>query len=259
MLERYIPLHCAVNSSVSGEFNPTDLGSNLVAWWNADDTSDGNVTTWTDRVGGIVLSPVNINNPVSAVDASGKRFVTLNGTNMALYANAGISAPGGDTTSSSLLIRYDGISTDPDMRIASIGTPSGANARTMRRLNGNILQSSTQGVSASTPHFLDPSSLYANIAGLTSASGIGLRNLGKQQATSGPIAGLNTTGSVLVYGADSNTGTPIEWFKGSYRHIFIVRNMTTHDYMRLEAWEAWDVGQQGYLLPSDHPYSNMRP
>lgn len=259
MLERYVPLHTVVDASISGDFQPTDLGTKLVAWWNADDAPLGVVTTWADRIGGVSLTPVNANTPTNAEDVTGRRFITLNGTNMALSANAGISAPGTDDTSLLVLIRYDGVSGDPDMVIGSIGTPSGSNPRTISRSSGNILRSAAQGVITSTPNFLNPLSVYANIGSLISTAGIKLRNLGERQATSAAIPGLNTAGSTVVFGADSAAGSPTQWLKGAYRHIFILRGATTHDATQLEAWSAWDVTQQSYLLPGDHPYANMRP
>lgn len=258
MLERYVPLHTVVDASISGDFQPTDLGAKLVAWWNADDVAIGVVNTWVDRIGGVSLTPVNANKPTSADDATG-RFITLNGTNMALSANAGISAPGTDDTSFSLLIRYDGVNSSPDMVIGSIGTPSGGNPRTISRANGNILSAAAGGVTTSTPNFLNPLSVYSNMGTLIGTNGIRIRNLGALQATSATIPGLNTSGSTLVFGADSAAGSPAKWFKGAYRHIFILRGATVHDKTQLEAWSAWDITQQSYLLPGDHAYANMRP
>jgi hypothetical protein len=264
MLERYIPAHTVVLAELAGDFHPTDLGAKLVVWWNADDTVDGSVTSFTDRIAGLVLTPVTVgDNPQSAQElVGGYRFVNANGVDQALRVNSTGSI---DLTDGVLvsLIRQDSLTTDATERfIVSVG--QGTNSRSISRVvlsDGMDDYNRFKAYANGTPlvDIAHDLSGYA-IVEATVASGLMRARVNgewtnPQSVSVGAPGG--STSRITVFA--SNDSTPVGYLLGGSRHIFYVVGATPSEMMKLEAWTAWDINQQTFLLPPDHPYRNVRP
>jgi hypothetical protein len=264
MLERYIPAHTVVLAELAGDFHPTDLGAKLVVWWNADDTVDGSVTSFTDRISGLVLTPVTVgDNPQSAQElVGGYRFINANGVDQALRVNSTGSI---DLTDGVLvsLIRQDSLTTDATERfIVSVG--QGTNSRSISRVvlsDGMDDYNRFKAYANGTPlvDIAHDLSGYA-IVEATVASGLMRARVNgewtnPQSVSVGAPGG--STSRITVFA--SNDSTPVGYLLGASRHIFYVVGATPSEMMKLEAWTAWDINQQTFLLPPDHPYRNVRP
>lgn len=264
MLERYIPAHTVVSAELSGEFHPDDLGVKIVVWWNADDTVDGNVTSFVDRKAGLTLAPVTGGaNPQSAEEvAGGYRFVNANGVDRALRVN---STGPIDLTNGVLvaLIRQDSPITDATERfIVSVG--QGTNNRNASRVvlsdgtdNYNRFKASANGASLTdTAHDL---SSYATVEATVVSGTMKARVNGAWTNPDSVAVGapVGSTSRITVFA--SNDAIAVGYMLGGVRHIFYVVGATPSEMMKLEAWSAWDIGQQAFLLPPDHPYRNVRP
>jgi hypothetical protein len=264
MLERYIPAHTVVLAELAGDFHPTDLGAKLVVWWNADDTVDGSVTSFTDRISGLVLTPVTVgDNPQSAQElVGGYRFINANGVDQALRVNSTGSI---DLTDGVLvsLIRQDSLTTDATERfIVSVG--QGTNSRSISRVvlsDGMDDYNRFKAYANGTPlvDTLHDLSGYA-IVEATVASGVMKARVNGEWTNPNSIsvgAPGGSTSRITVFA--SNDATPVGYLLGGSRHIFYVVGATPSEMMKLEAWTAWDINQQTFLLPPDHPYRNVRP
>jgi hypothetical protein len=264
MLERYIPAHTVVSAELAGDFHPTDLGAKLVVWWNADDTADGSVTSFTDRESGLILTPVTGgDNPQSAQElVGGYRFINANGVDQALRVNSTGSV---DLTNGVLvsLIRQDSLIADTTERfIVSVG--QGTNSRSISRVvasdgmdNYNRFKAYANG----TPLIdsLHDLSGYAIVEATVVSGVMKARVNGEWTNPDSVSVGAPGGSTSRITAFASNDATPVGYLLGAFRHIFYVVGPTPSEMMKLEAWNAWDIGQQAFLLPPDHPYRNVRP
>jgi len=89
-------------AAAGGVWQPTDLGAQLKAWWNAEDLANGAVTTWTDRIAS--LAPTQATSgfrPVRGATDFNSAYagVTFDGTDDRLLISSVGSLPAGTTGS----------------------------------------------------------------------------------------------------------------------------------------------------------------
>jgi hypothetical protein len=267
MLERYIPAHTVILTGVAGDFDPFDLGAKLMVWFAAEDLSLGNVSSWTSRVGSMTVNVLNAGAFPQAQDdlVGAYRFVNANGVDQALRsANADALTLGNGTVVA--LMRQNALPADATDRYL-ISTGKGAVYRDVLR--------TVSGVGADAMNHLKVMTERGTLAGTTKdlsgtcsieaivGSDDNLYGRVNGEATVPPFAALGAAGAgppasrITMFA--SNAATATGYFNGGLRHLFYTSELTHSEYMKLEAWVAWDMNQQTTLLPPDHPYRNLRP
>ena len=254
---------------VDGNFQPTDLGAALVAWWNADDhgtsnmTDDGSglISAWVDRIGGVSLTGSTTARPTwsaTSFNASGASCaaLTFNGTANCLTGTSFGSIPV-STTPGTIMVAGSGAGTaDANSRfiIAYGGTASGSQRRVGKNTADTAVggDGTTQTSGGTLLNWLDEAIVSLDFAATT-------YTLAANGTVGTPTTGatLNTTATRIRIGASTAT-TAANFWKGMVRHVFVTTALTTTQRQQLEGWLAWDCGLTA-LLPATHPYKYARP
>lgn len=237
-------------------WTPASLGSNLSAWWSADDLADGAVASWTDRKSGItVTQATGTAQPVRAASSFNSRpGVTFATDDFLEVATVPAAIPLGATAG---MI----------MTATSIGDLTTVNCPASYG-SGTILTSRrTTYSTGETPTLSENGG--GNAVGVA-GSGLGTHlYMGRWAGTTmegwldgvnfGPaaIASLNTSNVRLRIGAHEGT-VATQFFNGAIRHVFITLDLSVADRQKLEGWTAWDCGIQASLA-AGHPYRSVRP
>lgn len=252
-----------------GDWEPTDLGVKLIAWWNADDhgtsnmTDDGGglISSWIDRIGGVNVTGTTTARPTWAsnsfnVTQASSAGVSFNGTANCLTTTSLGSIPVGTTPGQMYVTGSGPGAADANSRfiIAYGGTGGG----TQRRLGKNTSSTYTGGDGTT-------STSGGTLFNWTNEGAVGLDfaatvyTLSANGTVGTPTTGatLNTSTTRLRIGASTAT-TAANFWLGQVRHIFITTTLTTAERQQLEGWQAWDADLVG-LLPSTHPYKYARP
>lgn len=261
MLNRYLPAECIADAILGALWEPiTGLGTDLLAWWHADDTANGAVPTWTDRVASIAATAAGAVRPVSGLlDLGGGpfRYVSGDGVDdaMDLATTAGLA--NGTTPGEVWVLARQNATADVLRTAFSYG--SGVNYRGVDR---EIVGADSRfAPRMGTANYLDSSTDFTGLA-IVGDRHDGTKVHGringiKTIPASLPDTSLNTPttrGRIL---AGSNN-TPSQFGKYDIRHIFVTKALSETKAYRLEGWAAWDVKMQT-ILPGDHPYRNVRP
>lgn len=259
MLERYIPAHCVVDAQVGGSWEPVSgLGSDLIAWWNADSTVDGAVSTWTDDIASVAATQSGSNRPTSGMYDVGYgsfRFVDFNGAQWLDFVPTALlngTTPGEVWVCGTQDAAADSLRTE-----FSYG-----GAGNYRGVGRTIV---------STDHRFQPvmgvASLIDDAQEMSGMFVAGARHDGTK--VFGRLNGLPTDPISI---ADTTINTPTTRgrigalsgvsssnFKiGKTKHIFVTKPLTEVKAIRLEAWALWSV-DANVVLDGTHPYRNVRP
>lgn len=261
MLERYVPAHTAISAVESSFWEPvTGLGTDLIAWWTADDTVDGAVSSWSSRGTIIAATGAGATRPVSSlVDVGGVstvRFVTFDGVDDFLELASVAGLLNGATPGEVWGFVNQAAPADTIRTAFSYGGPTSYRGLDMQPVGSN---------SRFSPHievsYSDELSVFDGYAV------VGARHDGTQLR--GKINGIFTEPSALAdatintpttrgrIGASSNL-TVSQFWSGSVRYIFVTKPLTETQAIRLEAWMAWNSGLP-IVLDGSHPYRNVRP
>ena len=243
-------------------WTPLNLGSALAVWWDptvgvAMDASN-NVTSWTDRVSGVVASKTAANAPTwSATARNGKPGLLFSGVQILGFAGNDTHIPSGTTSRVVAVSGYCNTKNSNGPTAISYGD----NGPT-----GHWIKISSNGASPYNPLIdaystTDPASSlswYQNdrfiVASVTSTS---LASAVDGNATSTVSVNINTTGSTGYIGQEIRQD--YTWL-GAIHHIIIMnRLLTTAEQQKLEGWESWTDGKAGANLPAGHPYSSRAP
>lgn len=264
LLERYAPAHTAVIVNISGEWEPADLGSKILAWYHAEDKALGNVSSWTPKAPSsattLVLVPIGTGIP-QCVDYGGKKFVDFNGAHALRFGGTTGLPTGAAAASASMVVlsRLDAGSLDTVPRSILVYGGTGADLRALGKgssANSVVVRSGTAFIS-DTSH-TDISGLNTIAGRFIAADKIYGRYLGAPTEPPDDDYPATTIGTSGITIGATNDG--LIFLTGGVRDAFILNSTATiSDIMKLEAWLAWDVGEQDLLLPPDHPYRNMRP
>lgn len=261
MLERYIPAHTAVIVELGAQWEPvTGLGSDLIAFWHADDTADGAVSSWTDRILSIAATQAGAIRPTSSVimslDNTNQRFLTFNG---AQYLDlATLTGLLNGTTPGEV---WSVVSQDASDVLRQAFSYGGA---------GNY-RGPNMIVTGSTPRLQAAmGSILLNDTGGADFSGfaiVGVRHDGTQLRAR--INGVNTIPPSLAdttlntpatrgrIGASSDLAAAHMW-SGKERFHLVTKPLSDDKMQRLEGWLAWNSGTAP-ALDGTHPYRTVRP
>ncbi len=235
-------------------WTPLNLGSALVAWWDAGNTANivfsPNIQTWTDRQSGIVATASGAQPGWSATARNGKPGLTFDGATQRMTFTPAFPV-GAQDRNISIAGFYNGAGGN---YVFSYG---GNAAHQMFDLNG----SNTGGLG-----------LYDGFAGYTAAeswsgvdrfvnlgfsAGAANWNVDGNAAEPFTLAGLNTTNAAGVIGAFT---TQIARWQGVIQQICVMnRTLTTSELNKMARWESWYDGKAGSNLPDGHPYKSRPP
>lgn len=245
-------------------WTPLDLGAKLVAWWNAGDTVNGAVATWTDRVSSIATTATAGLEPISAATSfnGAYRGLTFDGTDDCLVATSFAALPSGATAGEIWAIANNTAAGASTGGKAIIRYGSGAASATNRGLQRNSVTSvnraqGTDGITNLTDTAIDfsgPHILGGWWSGTTEFGRIDGRDFSPASTT---IATLATTAGRLRLGAFNLTSASGFW-QGIISDIFVTTALTGTEREKLEGWGAWNK-ELTARLPSGHPYKSAAP
>ena len=243
-------------------WTPLNLPS-LVAWWDAQDTahialSSSNVTSWTDKKGGIVASQnTGANQPTwSATARNGKPGITFNGgTQFLTFTPTGL--PSGSSVGMMSVAAYSNLTNPGNQTFVfaygASGTTSGQSMLSLQNTNGAVALSTSGGSPVGTTSWnaMDRFQI-ATVSGTT-----GTQNVDGNSSETGVVSSPNiqlATGSMGYWAYYGN-----KWV-GTIQQILIGNTvLTTCQRQKLEGWESWYDGKAGSNLPSTHPYKSGPP
>jgi hypothetical protein len=243
-------------------WQPIDLGTQLKAWWNADDLADGAVTTWTDRIAGLAPTQATPGfRPVRAATDFNSAYagVTFDGTDDRLAGSSTGSMPVGTTASEiyAVAAQNEAGTTGGTRNIFTYGGGGPNGSRQIARqpvtsVNRLRAYDSTGGVLDTVKDFSGSHIVSVRFdTGITYLFFDGVASTPASAASAFNSLATNTTIGAAV------TGTTQLW-KGVIRHIFVTTTLATGDRQKLEGWMAWNVALAS-LLPAGHPYKSAPP
>lgn len=243
-------------------WDPTQLGSALVAWWDASKnviTSSGHVTTWKDRKAAITATAQA--NSLTQTMTNGQPAIGFTDGNNGMNV-----ASNGNLQSQSLIARtwlssfytaglpfagaYPSVFYNQTYGQDAAYLNGQAGVLYVRNANGGP----QLGVTSNASHCLiaqtDPNTLNY----LDSLDGVN---------TTGTSYGTSSGGDPNMYigynSAQSGNGNPSGWYGTIQQIVAISRLVTTAEQQKLEGWESWYTGKNGSNLPSGHPYKSRAP
>jgi hypothetical protein len=243
-------------------WTPLDLGTDLKAWWAADDAPDGAFTTIIDRVAAQTLtSEGGVMSIANGWD--GERTIYFDGVNDDLVTTNLAGIPTG-TAESEIWSLYD-ILNPPDgpanKMICSYGGLAVATTR-QSRVSVASFAAVSNGQVALTDTAMELRGRHAMSASFEFVSA-------SQSLLSGSVDGwkmipatltaaaLNTGATRLRVGASNGT-TANQFANMHLKHLMITAKLTTANRRRMQGWLCWDGGIQA-KLPANHPYRNSPP
>jgi hypothetical protein len=246
-------------AAVDGTWEPTDLGADLLAWWNADDPSVGAVTTWTDRIGALAPTQgVAGSRPSKSATSFNSAYagVTFDGSaDHLLVASTGTLPIGTNGSSIHVLASQDqaaGVTTTRSM--LSYGA---SGTRSIQRIvttgvNRLRMTDATTSLSDTTHDF---SGAHILSSRFDAAVGTPMFDGKATSPASGALV-FNTGAGNTCIGA-SGTGLSSFWL-GVIRHIFVTNPLSVANRQRLEGWMAHESDLTANL-DAGHPYKSVAP
>jgi hypothetical protein len=233
-------------------WTPAALGSDLIAWWNADDLADGAVAAWADRVAAIT--------PVQATEASKpvKAAASFNGV-------AGGTFDGADQLTLAATTGLPTGATPCEIWLIVMATATGvafsygggsANWRRVQRVSGpavSIGDGTSSAVVGSAGSW--PTNRVTIIGARFDAALLTLRVNGAELASGAVTLATETTR--LRIGANTST-SPGSMLPMTLRHGLVTGLMSVADQLRMEGWLAHEARSPGTLV-AGHPYANYPP
>lgn len=248
--------------SVAQLWTPTELGSALVAWWDASDTanitqSGGKVSSWRDKVGGITLTQgtAAAQPAYSATARNGTPGVTFSYAAQQVLAGTQSTLPTG-TASSVIAVAGYGTGTSTNNTFFSYG--SGSSNGCCRILgfgnSGTNVWASVFGTNHSPAISWSGSDRFVTWQQVSgSASVLTIDGV----ASTGPAMVSATAGSYVSMGMISGNAF---YLNGTVQHTLVTnRVLTASEQAKLEGWESWIDGKAGANLPAGHPYKSRAP
>lgn len=238
-------------------WDPSDLGSALKAWWNADDhgganmTDDGGglISAWVDRTGSMSLTAATTARPTYGATAflGSKKGLTFDGVANCLAGSSLGTLPTGSTAGEMWgLVVNTGLVASC---LAAYGSGAGSATRRLGLSGTQLLRVSDVTVNLDGPAATAPSAFGGAWNGTSMTGRANGADFAGNPAT---IASLNTAATRMRIGATATTSASA-FFAGTLRHLLVTTTLATADQQKLDAWLLWDCGQQA-LLPTSHPY-----
>lgn len=245
-------------STLAATFLPSSLMSAVVAWFDprvgVSADGAGNVTSWTDRIGGKVLTP-SISSPTySSTGLNGRPAVTFNGTNQNLQNGSAVGYPSGSAASTLATAAHKGPSNANNM-LFGYGNFAAEQMREMGVVGttavGNTQQSNTNG-----PQISDADAVWiwempagANPTGMFTANG------GASTTTAMPTQNTGTGGVVIGIWLNNNN---FVWDGAVQDQILLNRVLTQAERDGLAGFIAWANNMQAALV-AGAVYKNAAP
>lgn len=226
-------------------WSPLDLGSSLLAWWNADladliSLSGSNVTAWTDCKAGITVSQaVDASRPTySATGFNGLPAVSGNGTSSYLEALAP-AFPTGATPSEFRAVAQQNVAgaTTGVRTLVSMGSTN-ANVRSLGRtstssINRAFARVGTGSTITATQTVTDLSSRHA----MRAVFGATETYVSADGTAGTPVAAIPTTLNTRFRLFSYSNATPTEFWSGPARDVFVTTALTTEQQALLDAYQ----------------------
>lgn len=218
----------------SSGWSPLDLGSNLLAWWDALHgiaLSGNQVTAWADRKNGHnVTQAISSARPVfSATDFNGLSCLNLDGIDDCLSAESVFSLPAGATgsklwvvaaqaalaadTTARTAVSYGGTSTDRRAILRQV--ISGVSRARAQAGNGSVIANAELDVDISSRHLIKATFAAASVSCEADDSG----------ATS--AAATVSTGTTRTRIGALPGATATNFWRGSIRHVIATTDTLT--------------------------------
>ncbi len=235
-------------------WTPLALGSTLVAWWDPATgvtQAGGSVSTWTDRVSGLVASQATAASQPTMTTLNSKPRLAFNGSQSLAFSGA--TLPQG-TAVTGLFVAASCAATDSIFR-----SPFGyaADSHTARLFYAN------------------PTAAFANAGGPDNSTGISWAN---NEFFAEAIIDVSSIVTVLLDGTQyvntalaqvppggSQAGGIGVWpsygsaWVGTVAQILVTGTLTLSQRQKIEGWESWADGKAGSNLPASHPYKVRAP
>lgn len=240
-------------------WSPLNLGSSLVAWWDASDTAHmtfngSNVASWTDKVGGVTIS--------NATAANQPVYATGQQNGLALLSQQSAATPYGLFTTTFALAQpntiiaffnpksvsafaalFDGSQTNSNREVFYTARPDQANKA--------MIYAGTNQASV----LLTVNQPYVGVGIFNGASSSQSFN-GTQGATVS-VGSFGITSGLVIGGSLGQVAN--QGFIGYYGDVYIVSNaVSTSVQQKFEGFVSWKYGTQG-SLPAGHPYKSRAP
>lgn len=242
-------------------WTPSKLGSNLIAWWNANDhgaanmTDDGGglISAWTDNVGGVSLTAATTARPTWTTGV-----VTFDGSANCLRGTSLGALPTGANES----VLWFSATQTAAAASERMGFAYGAIGTTLRRdLEIDASNVLTASVGTTTDPFNSSAAGYHIMKGGFLPNGGNGMLTGRLDGIIQPSvligAALNTGTTRVSIGSYINTTASLFWTGAVYDAI-VTTDLSQTQEMQLEGYLAWKAGNQT-ILPFGHPFRNSPP
>jgi hypothetical protein len=243
-------------------WEPDDLGADLLAWWSADDLSDGVVTTWTDSIGAIAPTQATADRkPVRAATSFNTSYagVTFDGSDDRLTVASSGSLPSSTASSEihALVSQgYAGATTSVGT-VLSYGTVSSHASRDLNRISTSSV-SRLRAFDATTA-VADTSFVFDGphiVGGRFDAATATLWFDGRATSPASGAMAFSTIAGATSIGSSANGAA--RYWSGVIRHIFVTNVLSDANRQKLEGWMAHDSNLTS-LLDVAHPYKSVAP
>lgn len=239
-------------------WTPLNLGSALVAWWDAHSLSSSPVSSWVDTKSGIAATQgTGANQPTwSATARNGTPGLSFNGTSSNLTFTptgfpAGSSAStflvGGflntaNTTNFFSALTYGtnaglqlwSLSNEGGFASMQNGSDNGKSTLSWNNLDRCVIVTTPTGSNPSQNIYVDGNTPTTNVRGTPNLT-----------LTNGFIGAYFSAGSL---------------WNGVIQQIVVMNRVaTTSEAAKLAGWESWYDGKAGANLPGGHPYKSRAP
>jgi hypothetical protein len=240
-------------------WEPEDLGAKLKVWWNADDTANGAVATWTDRIASLAVTATAGLEPISAATSfnSAYRGLTFDGTDDCLVTTTLTALPTGSTAGEIWAAASD-VAASGSRQLVRYGT----GAATSRGLHRNTVSTIHRpNVSDGSTNLVETVAVCSGPhiwGGMFAGTTMEGRFDGAAMTPASAVIATLATGTTRLRIGAVNIATASQFWQGVIRHIFITTTLTADERKQLEGWIAWDSGLSS-LLPALHPYKATPP
>lgn len=244
-------------------WTPLNLGTSLVAWWDAQylpnlTLSVGAASAWLDRKSGILaVQATGAKQPVwSATARNGKPGLTFTASSSQTLTFTPAGFPTG-SSAVSIFIGAFGSGAQAFGTAFAYGTAAGNQTFRFRTNVSGIAEYSNGVLSLDGSTWVNVDSAATVTIPAGASPTVTLFQDGNAGAAGAAATQNLTTGGAAI-GAIENGSS--NFWNGVIQQIVVTSNaLTTCQRQKLEGWESWYDGKSGANLPSGHPYKNSAP
>ncbi|WP_156360494.1 hypothetical protein [Sphingomonas sp. Leaf226] len=265
-----VPTYAALNTT--SPWNPSILGTKLVAWWKPSEaaiTGTGTATRWSDEQGNASLTNQGLSGTVPAPTYSA---AARNGTPGAQFGGTGSLA----SNTAEKNFPYPAYAPIVSSFIAVSGYAPAGSAERVAFYLGDGVATRGYGIGVDAAGLIEMAGGNATAFKPASAKTwsdqdrmVSIGYAGSGTAATMTIDGVsealtitNRTGGTARYrlGSDVNGTGSSRYFNGIIQNIYLISPMPSlAEQQKLEGYDSWITGKAGANLPSDHPYKSRAP